>query len=169
MTRVVGRLELVEGNDDSSFDANGGFAIVAVDSGVVQATEDARAWVAGSRRAALLRFVCAHDAGGPARGRIEGIEVVCERLVGVGLGRYLVQLTPRSLGASALTPRLTPRQREVAALAARGATAREIAEHLGIGTYTVKQHLAAVYERMGVSSRLELALAWRSDGDAFGE
>lgn len=148
----------MEGNDDSSFDASGGFAIVAVDAGVVQATEDARAWLAGARRDALLRFVCAHDAGGPARGRIEETEVVCERLVGVGLGRYLVRFIRCSRGARTLTPR----QREVAELAARGATAREIAEHLGIGTYTVKQHLAAVYERMGVSSRLELALAWRS-------
>jgi len=51
---------------------------------------------------------------------------------------------------------LTRREREVARLAARGHTAREIAERLTITERTVEGHLGAVYAKLGVSSKLEL-------------
>lgn len=51
---------------------------------------------------------------------------------------------------------LTSRQQQVARSAAAGATTRAIAEELSISTDTVKEHLAAVYRRLGVGSRGEL-------------
>lgn len=51
---------------------------------------------------------------------------------------------------------LTRRERQVARLAARGHTAREIAQHLMITERTVEGHLGAVYAKLGVSSKLEL-------------
>jgi DNA-binding CsgD family transcriptional regulator len=51
---------------------------------------------------------------------------------------------------------LSQREREVAILAAQGYTAREIGEHLFIGERTVETHLAHVYAKLGISSRLEL-------------
>ena len=51
---------------------------------------------------------------------------------------------------------LSPRQRDVASLAAAGATVGEIARTLGCGVATVKSHLLAVYRILGVGSRLEL-------------
>lgn len=51
---------------------------------------------------------------------------------------------------------LTARQREVARFAAAGATTRAIADELSISVDTVKEHLNAVYERLGVGSRGEL-------------
>lgn len=64
--------------------------------------------------------------------------------------------------------RLTNRQREVAALAARGCTNPEIAELLAMSENTVKKHLKDIYERAGVDSRTELAnrLARRGPRDA---
>jgi DNA-binding CsgD family transcriptional regulator/tetratricopeptide (TPR) repeat protein len=52
---------------------------------------------------------------------------------------------------------LTPREREVAALAADGLTSREIAERLFIGRRTVESHLASCYAKLGVGSKRELA------------
>jgi DNA-binding CsgD family transcriptional regulator len=51
---------------------------------------------------------------------------------------------------------LTRREREVAGLAARGCSARDIAEQLFIGERTVETHLANAYAKLGVSSRVEL-------------
>ena len=47
------------------------------------------------------------------------------------------------------------RQRAVVEAVARGATNREIAEELGITERTVKYHLRAVFDRLGVSNRAE--------------
>jgi DNA-binding CsgD family transcriptional regulator len=51
---------------------------------------------------------------------------------------------------------LTHREREVAALAAEGLTAREIGERLFIGERTVETHLAHCYAKLGVASKREL-------------
>lgn len=51
---------------------------------------------------------------------------------------------------------LSDRERDVAVLAARGDTAREIGEHLFIGRRTVETHLANVYLKLGVASKREL-------------
>jgi DNA-binding CsgD family transcriptional regulator len=54
---------------------------------------------------------------------------------------------------------LTKRELEVAMLAARGLTSREIAETLVVSTRTVENHLQRAYEKLGVSGRAELAEA----------
>ena len=61
---------------------------------------------------------------------------------------------------------LTRREREVAELAARNLTSRDIAEQLVLSTRTVENHLQRAYEKLGVSGRRELpeALA-RGDED----
>ncbi|WP_405150297.1 LuxR C-terminal-related transcriptional regulator [Sphaerisporangium sp. NBC_01403] len=50
-------------------------------------------------------------------------------------------------------PDLTERQREIASLAATGMTNRQIAERLVLSIRTVANHLAAVYDRLGVGDR----------------
>jgi len=54
---------------------------------------------------------------------------------------------------------LTKREREVATLAARGLTSREIAETIVVSTRTVENHLQRAYEKLGVRGRAELAEA----------
>jgi len=51
---------------------------------------------------------------------------------------------------------LTPREREVAALVVDGLADREIAERLVVGERTVETHLANIYRKLGVRSRVEL-------------
>ena len=52
-------------------------------------------------------------------------------------------------------PALTPRQLEVLEVLAKGLTNREIGEVLGISAGTVRVHVAAVFEALGVSNRTE--------------
>lgn len=51
---------------------------------------------------------------------------------------------------------LTPRQRDVAALAVLGLSNREIAEKLTLSVRTVDSHLAAAYHVFGVRNRTQL-------------
>lgn len=53
-----------------------------------------------------------------------------------------------------LDVRLTPRERQVLTVAAEGLTAREIAARLGVRERTVTTHLARIYGKLGVGSRL---------------
>jgi DNA-binding NarL/FixJ family response regulator len=71
----------------------------------------------------------------------------------------------RELGvrrAEALDARLTPREREIAALIDEGLSNRTIAERLSLETATVKNHVHNILEKLGVSSRGEAAAALRS-------
>jgi DNA-binding NarL/FixJ family response regulator len=53
---------------------------------------------------------------------------------------------------------LTPREREIALCAAEGASNKLIAKRLSVSDVTVKAHLTAVFQKLGVSRRVELAL-----------
>jgi len=53
---------------------------------------------------------------------------------------------------------LTARELQVTELVVAAASNKEIADKLGISEKTVKQHLTNIFDKIGVSSRLELAL-----------
>jgi two-component system, NarL family, response regulator DevR len=56
---------------------------------------------------------------------------------------------------------LTPREREIAALVARGLSNAQIATRLGVTERTVKNRLTVVFHKLGVRSRVQLALRVR--------
>jgi len=62
----------------------------------------------------------------------------------------------RARTAAAGPQPLTRREREVTSLAISGLTAREIGARLFIGERTVETHLANVYAKLGIGSRVEL-------------
>jgi DNA-binding CsgD family transcriptional regulator len=53
--------------------------------------------------------------------------------------------------------RLTPREKEIATLAARGVADTEIARRLGLSVRTVETHLHRCYSKLGVTGRHDLA------------
>jgi len=63
-------------------------------------------------------------------------------------------------------PMLTPRDRDVMALVVAGHTNAEIARRLNIQLQTLKNTLSAIYDKLGVSSRLQLAVLLLQDGAA---
>lgn len=80
--------------------------------------------------------------------------------VGPQLMRRLMQgLAARNSDApEPVLDRLSQRERQVAVAVARGATNKEIARVLGITERTVKAHLAAAFEKLGVRDRMQLSL-----------
>ncbi|MCH7628484.1 MULTISPECIES: response regulator [Novosphingobium] len=59
--------------------------------------------------------------------------------------------------------RLNPRERKIARLVARGMRNRDIGAELNIGEGTVKVYLHAMYQKLGIENRTELALLAVSD------
>jgi DNA-binding NarL/FixJ family response regulator len=53
---------------------------------------------------------------------------------------------------------LTSRERDVVAAIVNGASNREIAEQFVVSEQAVKNHLSSIFKKLGVSTRLELAL-----------
>jgi DNA-binding NarL/FixJ family response regulator len=53
---------------------------------------------------------------------------------------------------------LTEREEQVASMVIEGFTNQEIAARLGVSAHTVKNHLLRIYEKLGISSRMELNL-----------
>lgn len=58
---------------------------------------------------------------------------------------------------------LSRREREVALAVAGGATNKEVAKAMGITERTVKAHLSAIFERLGVRDRLQLSILVNSN------
>jgi DNA-binding NarL/FixJ family response regulator len=53
---------------------------------------------------------------------------------------------------------LTNREHQVVSLVADGLNNREISEQLHLSEHTVKNHLFHIFEKLGISSRVELVL-----------
>jgi len=61
---------------------------------------------------------------------------------------------------------LTTREEQVVALVAEGLSNREIAKELGLSEHTIKKYLFRVFDKLGISSRVELVLYAVSHGDS---
>jgi two-component system, NarL family, nitrate/nitrite response regulator NarL len=68
-----------------------------------------------------------------------------------------IQELSESLGGAG-RPALAPRERELVRCVQKGLRNREIAKQLGVTEGTVKVYLHSVFEKLGVSSRTELAV-----------
>ena len=81
--------------------------------------------------------------------------------------RVMVRLIEELALRAAVTPalaggeQLTPRERELVRLVADGASNKEIARRCAISIKTVKTHLTSIFKKLGLTTRLELAVAVR--------
>ena len=104
-------------------------------------------------------------------GRTESIQAVCKCIQVVHQGQIwansdqlhfvldaLVNATPLRVTSSKGRYLLTQKEDEVASLVAEGMTNRDVAQRLGIAEHTVSNYLFRIYEKLGISSRVELAL-----------
>jgi DNA-binding CsgD family transcriptional regulator len=77
----------------------------------------------------------------------------------VSLGRPTEPSRPPALAA------LTPKEYQVAALIAQGATNRVVAQSLFLSTRTVEAHVARVYKKLGINSRAQLVREFSATED----
>lgn len=122
------------------------------------ASAEVKDWLDSGRRGQLGELV-RHVArgGGRAVRWVSQARASCHRIVGDGGEAFYVNLSAGAAVRVDPTAALSPRRREIAEYAAAGATAKEIAQALGISPHTVRQHLKSVYRQLRVASRLELA------------
>lgn len=76
--------------------------------------------------------------------------------------RLLIDAQRQSTERSAAGPELSVREREVLMLVVEGLANKQIARRLGIAERTVKAHLTAVFQALGVADRTQAAL-WARD------
>jgi DNA-binding NarL/FixJ family response regulator len=110
-------------------------------------------------RELLLKAIRSVLAGQYWLGREEVADVV----------RTLLETSPDLNGRNGRNGRktalpLTPREREVVSAVVQGLSNREIATRLSVSEDTVKHHLTNIYDKLGLSSRVELVVYALSHG-----
>ncbi|MGB9434115.1 MAG: response regulator transcription factor [Candidatus Acidiferrum sp.] len=70
----------------------------------------------------------------------------------------LVEVKPMRVTNLRGTCLLTKREEQVATQVADGLTNREVAKQLGLSEHTVSNYLFKIYEKLGVSNRVEFVL-----------
>jgi DNA-binding CsgD family transcriptional regulator len=121
------------------------------------ATPSARAWL--RHRADKLRIFLRALRSGQASSStyLDACELRVVELVGECGLRFHVHVTRAEPVYCDAAASLSPRQYEVARLAATGATYAEIGDTLAIAGNTVAAHIKSIYEKLGICTRAELA------------
>ncbi len=145
--------------------APAGTILTDADGRVLDLSDDARALLGGDAVPQVVQAVAARRAAGlPAEGTVPltdgrwlsfrasppggALAVVVEEV----RPHQVADLVVRSKG-------LTPRERQVLAALARGASNRRIARECGMSEYTVLDHVKRLFAKFGVSGRGELTAA----------
>ncbi len=96
--------------------------------------------------------------------KVHAGELWLDRLTTAEVIRRLAKKSPANsnvgarLGLREQTSALSQREREIVILVAQGFKNKEMAERMFISEQTVKNHLHNIFDKLGVSDRLELAL-----------
>ena len=99
------------------------------------------------------------------------LRLLCKCLLRVAAGQiwantdhlnYLMELISEVPSLRVLNaggrPLLTPREEQVVALVAEGLGNRQIARELNLSEHTIKKYLFRIFEKLGISTRVELVL-----------
>lgn len=96
------------------------------------------------------------------------LDALVSCLAALGRGEPVFRLSPPLAsvqGAGSETHDFTQRQSDILELLATGASNKEIARSMGISPATVKNHLEAIFGKLGASNRLQAVLLARSQLD----
>lgn len=124
--------------------------------------QDLRAALHGGANGYLLKTIEGDALGAALQRVMRGEPVVSPEMMGklVAAVQAPVPAPARAEAAAAEAPaQLSPREQEVLRQIARGASNKEIARTLDIAETTVKIHVQHILRKLGVSSRVQAALA----------
>ena len=105
----------------------------------------------------ILKDATFEDFVGTIRSVAEGERVLPPRMTGTLFSQIARAAVQRGKEAALEAVHMTQREREVIALIADAKSNKEIAQHLGIATDTVKSHVRNVMEKLALHSRLQIA------------
>ncbi len=123
---------------------------------VSDAAQDVIAVIRAGARGYVTKSISGPELAEAVRRVHEGDAVFSPRLAGFVLDAF-AGTAPAQPSADAELDQLTPREREVLQLIARGYMYKEIALRLSISAKTVEAHVSAVLRKLQLSSRHELS------------
>jgi two-component system, NarL family, nitrate/nitrite response regulator NarL len=150
-------------------------AMTALDSGgrasfrtvVIARESDERHFLAAVRLGIagyLLQDASASDVVAAVRAVFRG-EAVCPPQLCSALFRFVVQMAKEMPVQNATSkPDLTLRQQQLVALVAKGLTNKEIASHLNLSQFTVRNHIHRILKQVDAGSRSEAVETIRAYG-----
>ena len=143
---------------------DGPYAGLAAAHAAAVARGDGAALARGGRALRGARRAARRGRGGGGRGRRapRGGPPASARAAAARAGFWLTHCEgarPPTLAGAPAAAGLTAREREIALLAAGGASSREIAERLVVSVRTVDNHLQNAYRKLGVTRRQDLPRA----------
>jgi DNA-binding NarL/FixJ family response regulator len=121
---------------------------------VSDAAEDVIGVIRAGARGYVTKTISGADLGDAIERVAQGDAVFSPRLAGFVLDAFRAG---EPLGGDAELDELTPREREVLQLIARGYRYKEIAARLHLSTKTVEAHVSSVLRKLQLSSRHELS------------
>ena len=127
---------------------------------VSDAAEDVIAVIRAGARGYVTKTISSDDLAGAIVRVRDGDAVFSPRLAGFVLDAFSGD--PLAELADPQLDQLSPREREVMRLIARGYTYKEIARRLSLSVKTVESHVSAVLRKLQLSSRHELT-RWATD------
>jgi two-component system, NarL family, nitrate/nitrite response regulator NarL len=146
----------LESGDHASFRA----VVIAMDSDEEQFLAAVRSGVTGY----LLQDASASDVVSAVRAVSRG-EAVCPPQLCSTLFRFVAQTAKEMpLPISGSRPDLTLRQQQLVALVAKGLTNKEIASHLNLSEFTVRNHIHRILKQVDAGSRSEAVETIRAYG-----
>ena len=150
----------LDNGDHASFRA----VVIAMDSGEEQFLAAVRSGVTGY----LLQDASASDVVSAVRAVSRG-EAVCPPQLCSILFRFVAQGARQTpLESPTSRPDLTLRQQQLVALVAKGLTNKEIASHLNLSEFTVRNHIHRILKQVDAGSRSEAVETIRAHGYAIG-
>lgn len=137
--------------------------LIGMDANEDQFLATVRAGVTGY----LLKDASASDVVAAVRSVVRG-DAVCPPQLCHTLFRFVAQVAKEVPAQNALKPDLTLRQQQLVALVAKGLTNKEIAAHLNLSEYTVRNHIHRILKQVDAESRSEAVETIRAYGYTIG-
>jgi len=128
---------------------------------VSDAPEDVIATIRAGARGYVTKTISGPELADAIRRIAEGDAVFSPRLAGFVLDAFATD-HPSGGGVVPELDQLTPREREVLRLIARGYAYKEVARRLSLSVKTIETHVSSVLRKLQLSSRHELT-RWATD------
>jgi DNA-binding NarL/FixJ family response regulator len=149
----------LQGEGHAAFKA----VLIGMESGEEQFLAAVRAGVTGY----LLQDASASDVVAAVRAVYRG-EAVCPPELCSTLFRFIAHMVEeKPVARSVSRPDLTLRQQQLVGLVAKGLTNKEIASHLNLSEFTVRNHIHRILKQVDAGSRSEAVEAVRAHGYAI--